>query len=353
MGLWDFIKSKLFKKDRQALPEPTVVDTPKHELKNNFTEFINVGYTPEPPKEYLPKVGTIEFAIQQYLYGLQMQHQRGQDFNSYGALTSICGIDTTEAGNNKQNEINFMSRIRNEGKVNIIDQTYENNPSRVAFRHIQNERHPYNTDTRLYINCKRENVAILAEKFYEEFGDKPYYFKFCSDDQSRDNRRSEQFVFYLNSEPHELNGVIQTIENTRQKYPELFEGAQHKNPFLKDVKGYICYAPDVKNGVYNRIDGSVQKIDKSYNSLLGAALTDSFTHAMSDMVSRDYNLTKKMQGQYFDQPQPFVANVLEDVLTDREMQKQLIEKIKNNLEICSMKNHYLSIRGLEEQNKGR
>ena len=38
MGLWDFIKSKLFKKDRQDLPEPTVVDTPKHKWPETWIE---------------------------------------------------------------------------------------------------------------------------------------------------------------------------------------------------------------------------------------------------------------------------------------------------------------------------
>lgn len=347
MGFWDFIKSKLLGKKIEALPEgKTVIDFSKlNELRNKFNESINVGFTPEPPKQVIHKPGTVEFAIQQYMYGVVMQNKNGLPFNSYTALTGICGIETINPGNNPQNEARFVDRVKNERKVSIQDQ---GNNGKIAFRHIMNGRSANNTDTRLYINCKRENVAALAEKFYEELGTDPYYFKFNADEQADGTRRSEQFVFYVNSEPHELNRVIQAIDRTKQKNPHLFEGSKYMNPFMKDLKGYIAYAPDVKNPIYRNLDGNTQKLSAaSYNTLLGEALADSLFHGMKEIVDYDDNLSKLMVNEYRDNPQPYINKVLEKIVENPEQQRQLIEKMKNNLIRCSQKNELLSIRGLD------
>ena len=354
MGLWDFIKSKIIKKNLKALPEPEMKKKPAeyNNGQKSFNESINVGYTPKIEEEFSPKVGTLEFAIQQYLYRLQDHNQHGIPFNSYKALTEICGISTTNPGNNKQNEDRVINRMKSDGRVKIKNQP--NGKNGICYRHIQHGRGAEDTDTRLYINCKRENIAALAEKFYEEFGNNPYYFKFGTDEQASGKRRSEQFVFYLKSDPKELNGVIETIDRTRKKYPQLFEGAEYMNPFMRDVKGYIAYAPDIKTDFYHRMNGEYSILSAhSYNTLLGEALEDSFTHAMQDIVSHDYELSKAMNGEYHGTPQPYVNAVLEKINSNPIEQKKLVAKIKDNLRICSKNNSLLSIRGLEEQNRSR
>ena len=72
MGFWDLIKSKLLGKKVQSLPEgKTEINFGKlNDMRNKFNETINLGYTPEPPKNIVYKPGTIEFAIQQYMYGV-------------------------------------------------------------------------------------------------------------------------------------------------------------------------------------------------------------------------------------------------------------------------------------------
>lgn len=348
MGFWDLIKSKLLGKKVQSLPEgKTEINFGKlNDMRNKFNETINLGYTPEPPKNIVYKPGTIEFAIQQYMYGVLMQNKAGKPFNSYTALTGICGIDTINPGNNPQNEVNFINKVKNEGKVALIDQY--NSAGKVAFRHVLNGRSSTNTDTRLYINCKRENVAALAEKFYEELGNDPYYFKFNADEQADGTRRSEQFVFYVNSEPHELNRIIQAIDKTRQKNPQLFEGSQYMNPFMRDLKGYIAYAPDVKKPVYNNLDGNRITLDaNSYNTLLGEALSDSLFHGIKDIVDYDDKLSRLMVNEYHDKTQPYINKVFEQILDNPEQQKQLIEKMKKNLIRCSQKNELLSIKGID------
>lgn len=348
MGFWDFIKSKLLGKNVKALPEgKTEIDFSKlNNLRNKFNESINVGFTPEPPKQVVHKPGTIEFAIQQYMYGVLMQNKNGQPFDSYKALTEICGLETINPGNNPQNEAKLVNRIKNDGRVAIRNQPEKGKP---VFRHVMNGRGGENTDTRLYINCKRENVAALAEKFYEELGNEPYYFKFNADENQADGkRRSEQFVFYVNSEPHELNRVIQAIDRTKQKNPQLFEGSKYMNPFMKDLKGYIAYAPDVKSKVYKNLDGFTQTLNAaSYNTLLGEALSDSFFHGMKDIVDYDDNLSKLIVNEYRDNAQPYINKVLEKILENPEKQRQLMEKMKNNLIRCSQKNELLSIKGID------
>ena len=348
MGFWDFIKSKLLGKNVKALPEGIKeIDYGKfHKMRNNFNESLSVGYTPEAPKGFVAKEGTIEFAIQQYMYGVMMQHKNGQPFNSYQALTGICGLETKVAGNNAVNENNLINRITNDGRAKLHSQIFENS-DKVAFRHVLNGRSGSDADTRLYINCKRENVAALAEKFYEEFGSDPYYFKFNSDQQADGTRRSEQFVFYVGSNPHELNRIIQTIEKTRRKNPQLFEGSKYMNPFMRDLKGYIAYAPNVKTPIYHALDGIPVGIDASYNSLLGAALSDSLLTSIKDIVDYDDKLSKLMVNEYRDNLQPYINNVFEQMLENPEQQKQLIVKMKKNLERCSQKNSLLSIKGID------
>ncbi len=352
MSFWEFIKSKVFGK-KEALPEAQIVPQTALYMGNNrnsvseFDNNIKVNYTPQPQQSnYMPDINSIEFAIQQYLYGIQKQYNEGRTFNSYTVLTSICGMDTSNSGNNLQNELEFLKKIDKDRKAIVINQPSANGG--VCFRHVQKGRNLGNTDRRLYINCKRENIAELAEKFYEEFGNNPYYFKFCTDEQADSKRRSEQFVFYVSSEPHELNRTIQTIKRTKQKYPKLFEGSKNMNPFMKNVDGFIGYAPDVSDGIYYSLDGYSTPIAKSYNSLLGEALSDSFTYAIKDVVAQDYELTKKTNGEIYERAYPYIREVLEDVLEDPDKQRKLIEKMKVNLEKCTVRNPLLSIKGLEQ-----
>lgn len=364
MSFWDFIKSKLFGK-KEALPEAQIepkATTPyatNQGIAGNGLDSIKVNYTPQPQKtNYMPEPNTIESALQQYLYAMMKQYNDGRTFDSYSILTSLCGMDTSNQGNNLQNEANFINRVMRDKRVNVRNQPQ--GKEYINFRHIQNQRDGSNTDRRLYINCKRENIAELAGKFYEEFGDDPYYFKFCTDEQASSKRRSEQFVFYVSSEPKEMNRVIQTIQRTRQKYPQLFEGSKNMNPFMRNVDGYIGYAPDVKavpnppegiknKACYEKMNGEKEWIDPSYNTLLSNALTDSFTYAMRDVVAQDYDLTSKTGGQVYERAYPYVRDTLEDVLKNPEYQRKLIEKMKANLEKCTQKNPLLSIKGLEQE----
>lgn len=353
MSFWDFIKNKLFGK-KEALPEAQIeqkATTPyatNQGIASNGLDSIKVNYTPQPQKtNYMPGPNTIESALQQYLYGMMKQYNDGRTFNSYSVLTSLCGMDTSNPGENSKNEMDFINKLQKDGKAIMINQPSGNGG--VCFRHIQHGRDAGNTDRRLYINCKRENIAELAGKFYEEFGDEPYYFKFCTDEQAASKRRSEQFVFYVSSEPTEMNRVIQTIQRTKQKYPQLFKGSKNMNSFMRNVDDYIGYAPDVKDGIYYSMDGTARPIARSYNSLLSEALTDSFTYAMRDVVALDYDLTSKTGGQIYERAYPYVRDTLEDVLKNPEYQRKLIEKMKANLEKCTQKNPVLSIKGLEQE----
>lgn len=339
MGLWDFIKSKIFKKTT-ALPEAQIPVTQINNTYANSSDFdnrIKLDYTPKPK--------SIENALQQYVYSLLVQQESNGVFNSYRALTSLGGMDTSNKGNNLQNEEKFVSRLANDRNINMINQFAADKS--VCFRHVQNGRDAKNTDMRLYINCKRENIAELANKFYEEFGNTPYYFKFCTDNQANNKRRSEQFVFYLSSEPKEMNRVVQTIERTRRKNPKLFEDSRNMNPFMKDINGYIGYAPDVNVDEFQTIDGKRKVLSaRSYNTLLSEVLTDCFTGAIKDVVSHDYNLSLKIGGQSYDSPVPYVISSLREICENPEHQRKLIEKMKSNLEISAKRNPLLDIKGI-------
>ncbi len=354
MGLVDFIKKKIFGRfnKNRGLPEGN-----KEPLKVENMDVSDIKPTIDPTKNpekfnkqlqvnFMPKPQTLEFALNQYVLGLLHQYQSGEYMSSYKVLTRLSALDNKNPGNNKRNEDMVLENVRRSKHLNLIQQKDSNkNP---VFNHVMSKAPRKEVDTRIYINCKRENVAELADKFIREFGNKPFYFKFCSDNQSSKESRSEQFVFYTNSKSGEINTVLNTIERTRQKNPRLFEGAQNLNPFMKNLSGYMAYAPEVDD-IFVGLDGKKRPISKSYNSLLSAALEDSFTNAINDVSARDYNLAEKMGGSPYNEARPYIKNVLRDIVNSPDKLKKLIQNMKKNLLVEASRNPKLDVKGISFQ----
>jgi hypothetical protein len=196
------------------------------------------------------------------------------------------------------------------------------------------------------LNCKRENVANLATKFIQEFGNQPFYFKFDSDYQASSTNRSEQFVFYTPKEDTER--VKNVIRRVKEKNPDLFIGSENMNPFIKSEDGYIGCAPEVHTDIYNGLDGKKEPVSRSYNSVLSKALEDSLKNNLRNIVSTDYNLSMKLQGKYYDELQPYALTVLDEIYSSPQKMKQLVEGMKRNLTELSQKNPVLDIKGISK-----
>lgn len=339
MGFFDFLLSKL--KIQKKLPEGKFLSSNrsgKQEDKRNgrnFNDEIKLGFS--------PKIKTLDFAIEQYINGLLYHHQKGEFYSSYKVLTNLCSMDSSKPGKNKKKEELLLKRINDDEKCCYINQPSANGG--VCYRHVVHGE-PVKEDYRLYLSCKRENIASLANALMDEFGDTNYYFKFCTDEHAASIARSEQFVFFVDNNPESLNRLLRGIDNTRRMHPELFKGSENMNPFMKDFLGYIGYAPEVE-GKFTNLRGEKIPISQSYNSLLSQALEDSFLHSVREVVSRDEALSIKVNGEKLYTAKAYVKSVLSDIIKRPEMLEKLVKSMKQDLRTLSVLNPELQINGIE------
>jgi len=340
MGLLSFLK-RLFNKNK-ALPEESAVynsaSCKTNEGGSNLDEVF-----PKANIDLIPK--GIDYAIDQYISGMLYRYENGMPINSYKNLISLSAYGDDYVGNNAQNQEVFLYNAReNLYNPNMEVMTQRSNSTgKPVFYHISTKDNQNGYKNRIYLNCKKENVALMADRLCREFGNSQYYFKFNAAENQSD--RSEQFVFYINDD-NEMNRVIQTIERTHQKYPQLFEGSRNINPFMKNIDGYIAYAPNVNSRQYVTLDGKLEPVEQSYNSLLSKALQDSLLNSVRDVASRDLSASQKLGGVYHNDLSPFLeSGVLEDLFSG-EKRAELIEKMKKNLSIASQNNKELDIKGI-------
>lgn len=348
MGFFDFI-NRILKRDQKRLPEA------KYKTENRVKSGLPKSYDDarkfnnSVKVDYIPKPDTLEFAIEQYLASLSYQTQNGEFYSPYNALVALCSIDNSVAGNNARNETELLKRIEKDKKSFVFSQSNLNGD--VFYRHISHGSHKSKDEYRLYINCKRENIAALARKFIDELGDSEYYFKFCADEHANKKRRSEQFVFYLGSDEIEMNNILQAIERTRQKNPKLFEASRNVNPFMRKLTDYIGYAPEVE-GKFVNLHGQTIPISESYNTLLSEALDDAFYHSVKEVVARDLELSKKVKGECFKTSKEYVQKILPEILGNRpDSLKKLVTSMKTDLVTLSRLNPELQIKGVTLEKK--
>lgn len=342
MGFFDYILNNFIRR-RKKLPEGKFQEDKKpkepmyYDEALKFSKELSVGYT--------PKVDTLDFAIEQYLSGLLFQHQQGEPYSSYKALTMLCSLNNEYGGKNAKRETALIKELADKRDVVIINQPSELGGT--CYRHIAHGEMTGKEEYRLYLSCKRADIAELASKFMEEFGDKAYYFKFCSDEHAAKTRRTEQFVFYIENNEEKLNEILQVIERTKQKNPKLFESSRNLNPFMKNLSGYIGYAPEVE-GIYKNLRGEKVPVSKSFNSLLSMALEDSFLHAVTEVVSRDFELSEMVNGEKLPRARDYVKTVLSEIVHERpDAMKNLVSNMKQNLITLSKINPELQINGIE------
>ena len=291
---------------------------------------------------------TPEGAIEQYLNCLLYNRKNNKQISSYGALTSIGGMeDTMHPGRNQENENIVINNIKADSRYSLYAQNSAD--GKPAFHHVIKgaRRSEAEVKERLYLNCRRENVALLANELLKELNDMDsFYFKFDADAQMQRTSRPEKFVFYLTDDPKELDAIVDGIEKVKARRPELFKDSNVKNPFLQSF-GDIMYASQPQTDEYKALNGTTQKVSKSYNSFLATALNDSYYRAIRETVARDYNLSEKTMGLIFDNSEMYTLSSLEDVMENPKNKSILFENMKKNLQICKKKNPVLDIAGLQ------
>ncbi len=325
---------------------------------NNKLESTLEKYeVPETPM-YLPKLETLEYAVEQWLYKLIDIKNKNQSITAYNALTSLGTFDDIEiSGNNPQNEMRLLDEI--EYNPNLLLHTqrskniYDENGDKLPMYYHVKKGNPYGCMWRIYLNCKRENVAVLADELMKELDkDEEYYIKFDSDVAMSKKSRMEKIVIYIPNDDDQLNSKINAVQRVEQKYPQLFEGKKATNPFLQLIGENIMYAYEPTSSYYKDLEGENLDVGvSSYNDLLSYALEDSYVNAIRNVVSKDQNLLQKIG---YANNMDFLAYtnlVLEDIIDNSEKKQDLIIGISNNLEKCQENNPVLGIRGITEEER--
>lgn len=277
-------------------------------------------YKMDTTPKYVPQVGTLDYALEQYLMTVLNQLQTGQKFDSRDALMSIGANSEEKAGQNKQNEERLEKKFKNRTDINFDGQFEDFNREKVAngkeelkkvFIHVNKNEHETRRVTRkLYLNCKRENIALLSESLIKNMDDmESFYFKFSTDYEANKKARSDKIVFFLEDED-ELNQVLERIERTRQESPELFEGSENRNPFMKSPNGYVGYARN-----YNTRN--------TYTSLLA----DRLSECLGDGINQLTNSEVKLKDN-----ESFLSVALSQILSDDQKKMGLIGSMKKSLE---------------------
>lgn len=364
MGLISFFKEKLkmFNKSKAL--------NPAEEQKVVNGEYLNSSSTSRNAQKNVdakdpfqkvtvdvayPIKGSTDFAIEQYMLAMQFNYNQsnGSKISPYNAIISLSALDNTYEGNNVANQAAFVNKARN----GIYSRKMQENIQRgrnsePVFYHYSTKGFNQKYDSRIYLNCKQENVALLADELATELGDSDYYFKFGAAESK--SRRSEQFVFYVNDkrDPEEIARIINSIERIKQKNPKLLEGAENMNPFMKQYGGIIAYAPEIKDPNFVGLDNKTKTIDPSYNTLLSTALNEATLSAMQNICATKYDLAMQTQGMKIDDISGFLATgAVSKVLQNPEYLKEFIGTVKGNLIQLSMNNPQLDIKGIPNRNE--
>lgn len=361
MGIISFLKEKLKRFDKsKALPsgndEKTIATADNQVTIAPKTEKQDPFHKVEI-KETYPFKGTVDFAIEQFIAAMQYKYEQGNNVSAYSALISLSSLDNTFEGNNASNQAAFLNNVRSRVySKNMNESVQSDRNGTPAFYHFYTKpliKH----DSRVYLNCKQENVALLADKLATNLGDSKYYFKFGAAETK--SRRSEQFVFYIDDskDTGEFTRVINCIEKVKKENPELLEGSENVNPFMKTYNGYIAYAPEVKDPNYVGLDGRQKQIDPSYNTLLSEALNESTVDALQKICATKYDLAEKTFGMRIDDISGFLATgAISEILHNPEYLREVIKEVKQDLITLSACNPQLDIKGIpnrQEQMKNK
>ncbi len=172
-----------------------------------------------------------------------------------------------------------------------------------------------NTECRLYLNLKAENIGTFA-RLVMRFGKEkqmPLYFKFSELDL---DARSDTFLFYCSYD--EVKDVVELIEEIKMQNPKLFEGTENVPPHLGTIKGYIGFGEEpteAKKNVSNYEDGaSYTQVRADYFEIVG------YIKNRKDLTEKEKEeKIKKLQVEY-------------DVVDDENifLNKSTIEELKKS-----------------------
>lgn len=290
--------------------------------------------------------GTIDYAIDQFLSSYYYNTLKTGRINAYKALTYLEAKDIQVDDINKEVEKNLLSELKTTNAFRIDEQKGKNDEN-TYFYHVFSPSYKYDSNLdiiKVYINSNRRNVASLAGELLSKMQDDNLYLKFSSDKQLESIARTETIVIY--TDENNINNILNNIENIAKDKPELFEGSEKMNPFLRKI-GKVGYAKEIKPGSkYNNNKGEQETIAESYNTFLSRALEESFVEASKKVIAFDKELTLETNGEISDDPR-FYMTYFEKIRENHY--RDFLNIMKQELRNVQKRNKCLDINGINDE----
>ncbi len=322
--------------------QKSIYEQPKLKIELDNVEKTFRESCKEPQAQINIEPGSLDYAIDQFLTACEYFAMRTGKLDFYKVLIKLGAMSMQDNKINKGEEESLVERLEDSRKFSIYTQKSGN--MEPAFYHIKTHKYKECTTekVRIYLNAKRSNVALLAGKLLSKFQNDNFYLKFSSDHELASSERSEAIVIY--TDPINISNIINKIQELERESPELFEGAENKNPFMKSI-GNIAYAPNPENDVYIDRNNKMKKVGKSYNSFLSKALEESFVEAAKEIIAKDKDLTIKSKGVVSNDP-AFYLQYLEDIKNSHY--RDFLNIIKKELRDAQKRNGVLDIKNIYE-----
>ena len=333
--LWDKIKEILFGKKIKALPpgeEETVNCRSERisEFKEGLSNYKTASQINNPYIQY-----ALEQYFEEYLKQINDIPTTGRIPDSYTVLTSInaLGGDTNQ---NVYYENNLLGKLRQERKYTIQEQT-KRQTGECVYYHIKSnnyQRPEFSNMIRIYLNCKDEDVANLAQQLLDNNTNPNYYLKFDSTIAMGKRARSEKIVIYTDEEHWEQD--TQNIMNVKRLNPELFADSEKMNPFMEQYGDTFCAIRHQETPFFTDLNGNTIKLlSTSSNRCVSQILQDSYKNVVQNIACKDPELGFLLDEANINNYNLYIQNY---PYINSRYHEELINGMENNMTTLSMKN---------------
>ena len=305
MNIIEKIKELFRRGKTKALPEP------KQENRKKRGFFERTRVTEEQCIKEKVRNRDIESALKQYFDQYEELILKYQEIgfipDFYTVLTYVNALD----GNcdiNAQYEKELMEFLSSSDRYDLGVQYRKNDTTSPTFYHIQTKGYQLPSDNkmlRLYINCRKENVAQLAYWLTAYNTDPQFHLKFDTNVEMINSNRTEKIVIYTTDEQLEYH--MQLINYVKGQRPDLFKGSEKTNPFMQTTEG-VSYARQPKTNVFQGLDGIGEEISQSANSYIARIIKESYMAAAREVAVVEPELQFLLEPQYYNDDKLYIQN---------------------------------------------
>lgn len=335
-----------FKRNKQKkLPLPKKQEEDLKNKKQKFKDEIAQKATDMEKTQEICNNPQLAEEIDQYFKSfneLIMEYPKtGVIPNSYNSLVHINSV----GGDVKPNEIQEQYLLRNLEKSNRYKLRYIQKSNNVpCFYHISTKvaQNPIGESmVRMYLNCRNEHVAEIANYLLQLNQKDNFYFKIDASEHLKSRmKRSEKIVIY--TDDMDMDYYIKLIKHLKTIKPELFVDSDKNNPFMTQLEG-IAFARQPKSNVYTNLHDDTTTVPASTNTFISKIISESYKATVIEIAMTDPKLSYLLEDKNLNNEQLFASAYC---YIDANYHGQLINSMERRMKILCAKNS-IDIRGID------